>query len=205
MVCPDCVTYRMARTKAVTGLNASVLDTNPTSGGPSSTDGSYDGTNGVKPTKGTVYTFEIYNNATLVATEHRTLQSDLVPAEQAVNLAWNDPGPSTLAALDITNTALNGIQNSMLVDWIQKPGAELIQYVWVSETNGAGDNATSFVPGVTSVLATPLATAAGSTQFTGMTGTPSYNAAPYGGYREIGFSYQMSDGSSKSAQYVYYP
>ena len=205
MVCPDCTTYRMSRTKAVSGANATVLDTNPTSGGASSTDGSYDGTNGVRPIKGTVYTFEIYNNATLVAIETRTLQSDLVPADQAVNLAWDDPGPNTLAALDITNTALNGIQNSMLIDWVQKPGAELIQYIWVSETNGAGDNATSFVPGVTSVLATPLATSAGSTQFTGMTGTTSYNAAPYGGYREIGFSYKTSDGSSKSAQYVYYP
>jgi hypothetical protein len=205
MLCPDCVTYRMSRTKAVTGANASVLDTNPTSGGATSTDGSYDGTNGVKPIKGTVYTFEIFNNATLVATETRTLSSDLVPADQAVNLPWNDPGPNTLAAMDITNTALNGIQNSMLVDWIQKPGAELIQYLWVSETNGAGDNATPFVPGVTSVIATPLATAAGSTQFTGMTGTTSYNVAPYGGYREIGMSYQMLDGSSKSAAYVYYP
>jgi hypothetical protein len=93
----------------------------------------------------------------------------------------------------------------MLLDRISKLGAELIQYVWVSETNGAGDNATNFGLGVTSVLATPLATAAGGTQFTGTTGTNSYNVAPYGGYRKIGFVYQMPDGSSKSASYVYCP
>jgi hypothetical protein len=207
MVCPDCGSFWMSRTKAVSGANAVVLDANPTgaTNWSSTTDGGYTGATGVRPTQGTVYTFEIYKNASLVATETRTLQSNLVPAEQAVNLAWNNPGPNTLAALDVTNLTLNGIQNSMLIDWTQNPSAEQIQYVWVSETNGAGDNATSFPVGATSVLATPQATSAGATQFTGMTGTTNYTGPVYGGYREIGLTYQMSDGSSKSAVYVYYP
>ncbi|NVO06392.1 MAG: hypothetical protein HXX19_10885 [Rhodoferax sp.] len=175
IVCPGCSSFWLSRTKAVTGPNASVLDSIPTSAPQwaSASDGSYTGTAGVRPTQGAVYTFEIYKNATLVTTETRTLQSNLVPAEQAVNLAWNSPGTNTLAALDITNTALNGIQNSMLVDWVQNPLAEQIKFIWVSQTNGDSDNATSFLPTATSVLATPFTADSSITQFTGMTGPTS--------------------------------
>ncbi len=207
IACPGCSSFWFSRTLDISGPNASVLDANPTltPQWASATDGSYTGATGVRPTLGTVYTFEIYKDATLVTTETRTLQSNLVPAEQAVNLAWNDLGTQSLAALDVTNTALNGIQNTLLVDWIKKPLAEPIKYVWVSQTNGDSDNATSFLPTATSVLATPFTADGSITQFTGMAGTTNYNGPVYGGYRELGFNYLMSDGSAKSAVYVYYP
>jgi hypothetical protein len=122
-----------------------------------------------------------------------------------MNMQWNDIGPQSTSAMDVKNTLLNGVQSTLAVDWIQNPFAEQIKYVWVSQTNGGYDNGTKILAGATSVIATPYTGDTTTTQFTGMTGTPSYNAAPFGGYREIGFNYRMLDGSSKNAVYSYYP
>jgi hypothetical protein len=210
MVCADCSSFWISRTKDVAGANASVLDTNPTSAPykfqwGSATDGSYNGVTGVRPTKGKVYVFDIYNNGTKVVTEKRTLLTDLVAADQAINMQWNDIGPQSTSAMDVKNTLLNGVQSTLAVDWIQNPSAEQIKYVWVSQTNGGYDNGTKILAGATSVIATPYTGDSTTTQFTGMTGTPSYNATPFGGYREIGFNYRMLDGSAKNAVYSYFP
>jgi hypothetical protein len=210
MVCADCSSFWMSRTKAVTGTDASVLAANPSSAPNSfqwgsATDGSYNGISGVRPTKGKVYIVEIYNNGTLVATEKRTLLTDLVAADQAIHMQWNAAGPKILSALDPLNTALNGVQNSLPIDWIQNTSAEPIKYVWVSQTNGGYDNGTGIPPGATSLIATPYTGNSTTTQFTGLTSTLSYNVAPFGGYREIGLNYRMLDGSSKNAVYTYFP
>jgi hypothetical protein len=210
MVCADCSSFWMSRTMGLSGSAATTLDNNP-SQAPytyqwgSATDGSYNGSNGVRPTKGAVYVFKIYNNGALVATEKRTLLTDLVAATQEVNVPWNGIGPSTTSALEVTNTALNGTQTSLPVDWTQNPSAEPLKYIWVSQTNGGYNNGTAILPGATSVNATPYAGNGVATTFTSMVAPFSDNQAPFGGYREIGFNYRMLDGSSKQAVYTYYP
>jgi hypothetical protein len=193
----------MSRTAGISGSNAATLTSNNSNAQwAGSSDGSYNGANGTRPLKGAVYTFKIYNDGALVATETRTLLTDLVAATQEVNMPWNSIGPNTTAALDVNNSALSGTQTSLKIDWIQNSSAEQIKNVWISQTDGSYDNSTSFKLGATSVNAVPNGTNA---TFTSLTGTPSYNSAPYGGYREIGFSYRMLDGSTKNAVYTYYP
>ena len=209
-VCGACSTFWMSRTSGISGAPALALAANPTTAPSTSqwaagTDGSYNGSANLasRPSKGFVYTFDLYKNGVAVATETRTLLTDLVPATQAVNLPWNGIGSNTGNALDIANTTLNGQRTSLALDWTQNPSAEQIKSVWVSQTDGGYDNATKIVQGATSVIATPY-TSTGTTTFTALAGTVSLNAAPYSGFREIGFGYRMLDGSTKSAVYTYY-
>ncbi len=205
-----CSTYWMSRTHDVSGVGASTLRANTvtlpyTFQWAAGSDGSYNGRANLsaRPVKGSVYTFEIYKNGVYVATEARTLLTDLVAATQAVNLPWNGIGPNTARALDISNTALNGAQSTLPIDWTQNPSAERIQSIDISQTDGGYDNATPFTLGATSVLATARANV-GSTTFTALAGPSSTVAAPYSGFRDIDFSYRMLDGSTKNAIYSYY-
>lgn len=209
-VCSSCSTFWMSKTKGIRGTAATELAANTTTAPytyqwAAGSDGSYNGSVNVsaRPVKGSVYTFEIYKNGTAVATENRTLLTDMVAATQAVNMQWNDIGASTRDALNITKTALNGVQTSLPIDWTQNPSAEQIKFVWISQTDGGYDNATKIVLGATSVNATPYAST-GTTTFTALAGPQSLNAAPYSGFREVGFNYRMLDGSTKNAVYTYY-
>jgi len=202
-LCKGCTTYWMSRTSALSAAGATTLSPNGMyfswSNG---ADGSYNGSAGTRPIKGGIYTFTLYLGSTLVATETRVLVTNLVPATNAVNLPWNTVGSNTLAALDPTNTALNGTQTSLAIDWIQNPAAEKINNLWISQTDGSYNNVTPFKLGVTSVIATPYGS--GNT-FTALTGTKNTTAPNVTGIRDIGFSYYMLDGSAKQAGYSYWP
>jgi hypothetical protein len=206
LVCASCSSFWMSRTAGISGTAAATLATNFTAlNWAGASDGSYNGVNGTRPTKGSVYFFNLYNNGTLVAAEKRTLLSDLVAATQEVNMQWNDIGRKTTSALDPSNTTLNGEQTSMPIDWIQNPAAERINYLWISQTDGGYDNSTPILPGATSLTAVPFSSSGGSTTFTSLTNPRSYNVYPFSGYREIGFTYRMLDGSTKQAVYSYWP
>lgn len=195
------VSFWMSRTEGLTGASATRLGENLAENNwAHANDGSYNGVDGTVPKKGSVYTFQLFKNTALVATETRLLLGDLPAAKDGYRTYWHGIGSHTQAALDKTNTALNGELSSLLVDWVANPRAEVIRYLWVSQNDGSGDNGTAFTPGVESVLATPT----NGTKFTSLI-SGSQNQAPYGGYREIGLSYWTRDGSVKSASYVYRP
>jgi hypothetical protein len=213
-VCSGCSSYWMSRTQGVSGTNATTYRSNPTLNVNNSvsdnnnsfmwasangSDGSYNGQTGTRPTKGAVYTFALYANGLPYKTETRTLLTDLVDATQGINLQWHGIGANSVAALNPANTALNGVQSSLLVDWVVNPAAEQVRSMWVSQTNGGYENATAIAPGANSVVATPL-----EGTFTALTG-PVVNTGPnYSGYREIGLSYRILDGSAKYSVYTYY-
>jgi hypothetical protein len=214
-VCSSCSSFWMSRTQGVRGTEATTYRSNPVYSPTNSvqnnynvlqwaaadgSDGAYNGQTGTRPTKGAVYTFALYRNGVLYKTETRTLLSDLVDATQGIRLQWNGIGAHTAAALDPADTALNGVQTSLQVDWVANPAAEQVRNIWVSQTNGGSENATAFAAGATSVLATPL-----EGTFTALTGPLVNSGAPYSGYREIGMNYRMLDGSSKQAVYIYNP
>ncbi|WP_367849171.1 hypothetical protein [Rhodoferax sp. WC2427] len=217
-VCSGCSSFWMSRTLGVAGSDASTYRTNTRflvgnsvqSNNNSfqwasydGTDGSYNGQagSGTRPTKGAVYTFNLYSGANLYKTETRTLLADLVDATQGINMQWHGIGANTRAALDPANAALNGAQTSLLVDWTVNPAAEQVRGLWVSQTDGGYDNATAFGPGSSSVVATPLS----GTTFTQLSGTYMADSAPYSGFREVGLNYRILDGSNKQAVYTYNP
>ncbi len=201
--CNGCVSYWMGRTQGLNGEAAKKLRPNVTQANFSNdTDGSYYGTSGTRPTKGETYTFSMYKAGALVATETRRLLTDLTPATQAYKLPWHEAGDNLLAALAVTNPALNGEQTSLLIDWRKNPVAEPVRSVYVSQNNGGYDNATPFAIGSTSVVATPVGT---GNKFTALTGPLNDSTLPYGGFREIGLEYRTVDGSSKSADFSYRP
>jgi hypothetical protein len=189
----------MTSTQGLTGTAATTYRTNFTAGNfAQAGEGSYIGSSGTRPTKGSLYTVTLYKSGVLYKTITTTLTADLVDAAQAINLAWNDLGPQSLAALDPTNVTLNGALASIPIDWIQNTSAESISRIWVSLASGAYDNYTPFTIGATSVVATP----APGTTVTNLIGAPSYNG-PYTGYREIGQVYLTKDGTFKYAAYTY--
>nr|WP_315232480.1 hypothetical protein [uncultured Albidiferax sp.] len=217
-VCSSCSSFWVSRTVGVSGSDASTYSANPKFNANNSvqdnnnvlqwasysgSDGSYNGQagSGTRPTKGTVYTFSLYSGANLYKTETRILLADLVDATQGIHQQWHGIGANTTAALDPGNTALNGVQTSLLVDWAVNPVAEQVRSIWVSQTNGGSENATSFALGASSVTATPL----GSTTFTQLSGAYMATGAPYSGYREVGLNYRVLDGSNKQAVYTYRP
>lgn len=217
-VCTGCSSFWMSRTQGVSGSDATTYRPNPRYQASNSDldnnnsfqwasyygiDGSYNGDagSGTRPTKGAVYTFNLYNGTNLYKTETRTLLSDLVDATQGVNMQWHGIGAATRAALDPTNANLNGAQTSLLVDWTVNPVAEQVRNLWVSQTDGGYDNTTAFAPGSSSVNATPLA----GTTFTQLSGPFMVDGAPYSGYREVGLAYRILDGSNKQAVYTYRP
>lgn len=208
-VCNTCSAFWMSKTKAVSGPNASQLASNTTEARSDQwakeSDGSYYGQSSnpsLRPVKGAVYTFALYKNGVLFDTETRTLLTDLVPATQAINMQWNGIGVNTKNALDINNTALNGAQSALTIDWVQNPSAEQIRSIWVSQTDGGYDNVTKFLRGDTRVIATPYSRT-GTTTFTALAGTISVLSR--GLFRDIGFNYRMLDGSSKQAVYYSNP
>jgi hypothetical protein len=117
-------------------------------------------------------------------------------------LPWHQNGPNTMAAFDKMNTNLTGLKNSLSIDWIANPYAELIDSIWVSQTDGNYSNATAFKLGSTEVVATPDGAGA---KFTSITGSLEYINAPLDGFREIGFSYRTTDGTKKYMTNYFYP
>ena len=204
--CSGCITFRMARTAGITAetgagrLGVNVNHANWAQGN----DGSFNGAMGTRPAKGAVYTFSLYQAGAMAATETRRLLTTLTPVTLAAGLPWHGIGSNLAAAVDLGlgNTALFGEQTSLWVDWIKNPWAEPVSGVYVSQNNGAYENATKFPIGATSVLATPVGS---GNKFTSLNGPLNETGPVYGGYREIGLTYRTVDGSDKIAAYAYYP
>lgn len=191
----NCPNVWFARTRGITGADATTLAANPSTGGNAllwaqSGDG-YDPTQFVK---GARYQIELFygsgitNVSTPAVTVTKTLLSDLIQATKGVNLPWNSPGPQTLAALDLAGS-LTGSQSALPVDWIQNISAQQIggaQAVINATTGSFGPS--KFVPrGATSVVLNNQVVPA----FTSTT------------TRTILHAYRMLDGSSKTAVYTY--
>lgn len=205
-VCPSCISYWISKTQGLKDAAATSYAPNAVRGNwaQGTADGSYNGLNGAsvaRPKKGDVYTFEVYNGNTKIATEKRTLLTNLVEVTQLVKLPWNDIGPKSHAALDPTNASLNGAQASLPIDWIQNPMAEFIRSAWISQTDGGSENTTQFPLGATSVTATP----SNESTYTALNVPVIEGPTTYAGYREIGFNYRMTDGSTKATSYSYWP
>ena len=209
--CDSCSTFWLARTKGLSGTDATTYRPSPTTNAnwAQKATGAYvynSTTNqmeGTRPTKGAVYTFVLYNSSTpsVTITESRTLLVDLVDPIQGVNLPWNTAGASISAALDPSNSALAGPVTSIPLDWVQNPAAELVRQTWISQSNGGYDNKTSFKLGATSVVST---TDTGN-PFTDLTLSASaQDTIPTGGFREIGLNYKMLNGSKKVDNFQYY-
>lgn len=205
-VCNACVTFWISRTAGITDAAASTLRSNNSASmqWAHQSDGSYDGNvESNRPLKGDKYVFSMYKNGALVATEFRTLLTDLTSAVNMKNMAWHENGSNTIAAFDSSNASLSGLKTTLLVDWISNPNAELIDGIWISQTDGNYDNATKFSLGATSVLAAPRG--AIGTYFTSLTGVLNYDNPPLDGFREIDMHYRTTDGTKKVMSNYYYP
>jgi hypothetical protein len=187
----NCPNFWLSRTQGVTGTAATTLVSPPTG----ATNlliwaQSGDGVDSSKFVKGASYKVELFygTSTTPLHTFHKTLLSDLVPATSAVNLPWNTPGPQTLAALDPAG-ALTGAQSALSVDWVQNISAQQIGTVSAVVNNSGSYGPTKSVPtGATSLVLDNVTVPA--------FGTP-------GTMRTIQTGYRMTDGSYKSAIYVY--
>lgn len=202
--CNDCDNFWMSHTAGITGTSASTLKSNDDwYTWAKKSEGAYDGTvESSRPIKGDIYTFRLYKDQSLVATETRALLDDVTSATNMQYLPWHISGPNTAAAFDIANTALNGLQTSVLLDWINNPNAEPIFKYWFSKTDGNGDTSTPIKLGETSVLATPGGI---NTRFTSLTGKLSYSVPPLDGYRNVGFVYRTTNGTKKVMVNYYFP
>lgn len=185
----NCPNLWFTRTAGITGAAATTLTANPPNfafAQPS------DGVDPKLVVKGARYKVELFygssptsiTNPTNPVVFHKTLLSDLVQAEQAVNLPWNTPGQQTLRALD-PNGGLTGAQASLTVDWAQNAAAQQIGGVQF-----VTDSAGSYGP------MQPVAR--GATSLT-LNSVPAFIAPTNS--RTFLFSYRMLDSSSKTAVY----
>lgn len=195
----NCPAFWFGKTTGITASTNSYV-TNPSStywskGSGSGGDGSFNGVSGIRPKKGDIYTIKLYSGTTIYLTYTKVLLSDVVDPVLGSQLPWNTLGPKSNAALDPSNTSLNGPQSTLVLDWIQNVAAQQIKIASASTTdNGAYSVLTDVGKGLTSVTisATP-------NLFTGLSGTPSAS----NGFRGLYFNYRMQDGSIKSSVYLY--
>ncbi|MFS6652644.1 hypothetical protein, partial [Staphylococcus aureus] len=83
----------------------------------------------------------------------KTLLTDLVQATQAVNLPWDTAGSQTLAVLNPSNSATNGVLSSLVVDWALNPSAQQIGSAAVTvDTKGTYSASTNAAKGATSAV-----------------------------------------------------
>jgi hypothetical protein len=185
----NCPNLWFTRTAGITGAAATTLKANP---GNFAFAQPSDGVDPKLVVKGAKYKVELFygssptsiTNPTNPVVFHKTLLSDLVQAEQAVNLPWNTPGQQTLRALDL-NGGLTGAQASLTVDWAQNAAAQQIGGVQF-----VTDSAGSYGP------MQPVAR--GATSLT-LNSVPAFIAPTNS--RTFLFSYRMLDSSSKTAVY----
>lgn len=183
----NCPNFWLARTRGITGADATTLAANPTGLLWAQAADNFDATQFVKGARYKVELFYGTNTGTADVVVFKTLLTDLVPAIQAVNLPWNTPGAKTLAALD-PNGSLTGAQAALPVDWVQNLAAPQIGGVTASI-----DTAGNFGPSM------PVSMGATSATYTG--GVPAF-AAP-SGIRTILLAYRSGDSSNRSAVYTY--
>ena len=185
----SCPNIWLARTMGLTGTNASTLAANPVSllwAQPG------EGFDAAQIIKGARYKIELFygsNVGTADRTVFKTLLSNLVNANQGVNLAWNTLGPKSLAALD-PNGSLAGTQvNTLALDWVQNPSAEQIGGITGVIDNFGTFGPNRFVPrGVLSAILNNHT-------------IPSFSTTT--GNRTLFYGYRMVDGSGKQGVYQY--
>ena len=198
----NCPLFWFGKTQGITGTAATAYATNPASifwakGG--TIDGSFNGSSGTRPKKGDPYTINLYSGITLYKTVTKVLLSDLVDPALGSQLPWNTPGTLSPAALNPNNTALNGQQSSLTLDWVQNLAAQQIGSAHATTINGgAYSNATGVAKGATSVTIS-----SGTSSFTDILTTTIGAPTSTSGFRGLIFNYRMLDGSAKSAQYTY--
>lgn len=199
-VCHDCPVYWFAHTTGPTGTAA---DTTYGKNSPSlewaqgSDEGSYSGGAIGRPAMGRMYTVNLYSGTTLSYTIQKTILNDVIDPAVAYKLPWNTLGASSLAALDINNTALNGLQNALTLDWIQNPAAQQISGVAVSINSEA---AISPIFGVAKGLTNTTVTSPATDKFTSIAKNSDGTIAST---RTLYFAYRMLDGSSKKSVFAY--
>lgn len=143
-------------------------------------------------TKGSRYKVELFygSQTTPDRVYYKSLITDLVQATQAVNLPWNTVGSQTLADLNPSNSATNGVLSSIAADWVQNPSAQQIASAAVTvDLKGTYSASTNVRRGATSVVIAP-----NLQQVPALTST---------GTRSLLFNYRMLDSSMKSAVYTY--
>jgi hypothetical protein len=181
----NCPNLWFSLTQGVTGTAATTLIANPTSGIWAQ---SGEGIDGTKFVKGAKYQFELfYGTNTTIADRviTKTLLTDVVRAEQAVNLPWNPLGAQSLAALD-PNGSLAGAQSALPLDWIQNLSAQQI------------GSARPFIGGT---FTAPKSVPRGATSVVLDNQTvPAFSATTTRGFL---FGYRMIDSSNKTAFYRY--
>jgi hypothetical protein len=197
----NCPNLWFARSKGIIGADASILTGNPIN--PVWTVPA-DNVNPAKFVKGERYKVELFygsspitiTNATLpTRTFHKTLLSDLIQAERAVNLPWNTLGPQSLAALDPSGSLAGAQINSLPVDWVQNIAAQQIKGLQaVIDTKSGSFSKTHSVPkGATSAVLDDVTVPA-------FISTISNPPPPR---RTLLLSYKMLDTSSKTSVYIY--
>ena len=158
-----------------------------------------------RPKAGDFYKFTFYKNEKMVGVEFDRLNSDLIKAAAARNMAWNSFDAELLRIyFDPKNETTNpksGTLDSLLLRWTQNPNAERIDHFWVSQIDGDYRNSTPLPVGATSIIAKPMQ----GTSYTSLGVPLADREAPYNGYRDIGWQYRMMDGSTKASKYISYP
>jgi len=186
----NCPNYWFARTKGITGADATTVTSNPSGLVWASAADNLDTTQFVKGAK---YKIELFHgtNTTPTYTYRKTLTTDLVPIAQAVNLPWNTLGTQSLSALDPAG-ALAGAQQTVTVDWVQNISAQQVGNIQMnSDASGSYGQSLSVSRGATSIVwnangANPPVPAFDTTKL-----------------RTILLGYRMLDGSNKTAVYTY--
>jgi hypothetical protein len=183
----NCPNLWFSRTQGTSGSAATTLIANPA--------GNYiwaqpgDNIDATRFVKGAKYQFELFYGANTGPTADRvitkTLLSDLVQADKAVNLPWNPLGSQSLAALD-PNSALASSQTALPLDWIQNISAQQI------------GNARGFIGGTFGPSKFVLRGAT-SVVLNNQT-VPAFNTTSTRGFL---LGYRMLDGSNKTAFYRY--
>ena len=186
----NCPNLWVARTKGITGTDATTPETNQPGLLWAQTADSVDPTKFIKGARYKVELFYGTNITTPTHTYPKILLSDLIQATQAVNLPWNTLGPQSLAALD-PNGSLTGAQTALPVDWVQNIAAQQINGAQaVINTTAGSFGPTRFVArGATSAILDNQT-------------VPLFNTTNNIG-RTLLFSHRMLDTSSKTAVYTY--
>ena len=185
----NCPNLWFARTQGITGNAATTTTTNVVGLSWAQAADNADPTLVVKGAKYKVELFYGSNTTTPTFTFNKTLLSDLVQANQAVNLPWNTLGQQSLKALDPAGS-LTGVQTALAMDWVQNLSAQQVAFVQavIDTTSGGFGPSTAAPKGASSVIYSQPVPALITTNVVG---------------RTLLFSYRMMDSSIKTAVYTY--
>lgn len=190
----NCPNFWLARTAGLTGSAAATLATPPGSANnPVWAQPASDTLDPNPVVKGARYQVELFygSQTTPDRVYSKTLLTDLVQATQAVNLPWNTAGNQTLAALNPSNAATNGVLSSLALDWAQNPSAQQIGGAAVTvDTKGTYSATTNVARGATSAVIN-------------LPNPQQVPALTSSGTRSVLFNYRMLDNSLKSMVYTY--